>query len=49
MSFDRGVIDATARSPIARCSVIESLLRRQYVGFLAMPNLQCRLLNGAAK
>jgi hypothetical protein len=49
MSFHRGVIDATARSPIAGCPVIESLLRRQYIGFIAMPNLQCRLLNGAAK
>ena len=45
----RGTVFATAGSPIARGSMIESLLCRQHVGFLALPNLQSRLLDGAGK
>ena len=45
----RGIVFATARSPVARGSMIESLLCRQHVSLLALPNLQSRLLDGAGK
>jgi hypothetical protein len=47
--FHRGIVFATARSPVAAGSMIQSLLRRQHVGLVALPNLQSRLLDGAGK
>jgi hypothetical protein len=37
--FHRGFVFATARSPVALGSMLQSLLCRQHVGFLALPNL----------
>ena len=48
-SFHRGAVFAAARSPVAPGSMIQSLLRRQHVGLLAVPDLQSRLLDGAGK
>ena len=45
----RGRVIALARSPIATRAVIQSLLCGRYVAFLALPNLQGRLLDGARK
>src|ERR1035437_8974918 len=47
--FHRGIVFATARSPVASGSMNQSLLCRQNVGLLALPNLQSRLLDGAGK
>src|ERR1039458_601492 len=40
---------AAARSLVAACAVIQSLLCRQYICLLALPKLQGRLLDGAGK
>jgi hypothetical protein len=47
--FHRGGVVATARSAVARGSMIESMLCRQHVDLLALPNLQSWLLDSASK
>jgi hypothetical protein len=44
-NFHRGIVFATSRSSVALGSMIKSLLCRQHVGRLALPNLQSRLLD----
>ena len=47
--FHRGIVCATARRQVAPGSMMQSLLCRQHVDLLTLPNLQCRLLDGAGK
>ena len=45
----RGIVFATTRCAVAPGAMIQSLLCRQDVGLLTLPNLQSRLLDGAGK
>jgi hypothetical protein len=47
--FYRGIVFATARGAVALGSMKQGLLRRFYVGLLALPDFQSRLLDGAGK
>src|SRR5208283_1693725 len=48
-AFHRGIVFASARSPVAFGSMIQSLLCGQHMGLLALPKFQSRLLDGAGK